>query len=137
MIAIRRRAWARRFRAAFTERLPAKVAALAMAMLLWLVVTLQAPAEQWVDVRLDLAVDSGWALADAPPRVRALVNGRGRDLLELVSAHPVAHLEAPNAGNEMAVIAFTAGDVDLPAGVDASVRDVRPRVLRLKLKAAP
>jgi hypothetical protein len=137
MIAIKRRTIPLRLRAAFTERLPAKIAALMLAVALWLVVTLQDQAEQWVDVRLDLTVDSGFALVDAPPRVRALVAGRGRDLLELASSHPVAHMEAADAGGNVAVIALASGDIEFPAGVDARVRDIRPRVLRLKLKAAP
>jgi hypothetical protein len=69
--------------------------------------------------------------------VRALVAGRGRDLLELSSTHPVAHMEAADAGGNVAVIAFAAADIEFPAGVDARVRDIRPRVVRLKLRAAP
>jgi hypothetical protein len=37
----------------------------------------------------------------------------------------------------VAVIAFAASDIEFPAGVDARVRDVRPRVVRLKLKRVP
>ena len=95
MISVRRRTLGLRMRSWFTQRLPAKIAALVLALLLWLVVTLQAPAEQWMEVRLDLTLDSGYALVDAtPPKVRALVEGRGRDLLELATARPVAHMEA-------------------------------------------
>lgn len=137
MIAGRSRSWTRRLRAAFTERLAAKAAALVLAMLLWLVVTLQAPAEQWMDVRLELSVDSGYALAETPPRVRAMISGRGRDLLEVATARPVAHMEAADAGNGVAVIGLSASDIELPAGVDARVREVRPRVLRLKLRRVP
>jgi hypothetical protein len=138
MISARRRTLGLRLRGWFTQRLPAKIAALVLALLLWLVVTLQAPAEQWMEVRLDLSVDSGYALADAPPpKVRVLVEGRGRDLLELATARPVAHMEAADAGGDVAVIAFAASDIEFPAGVDARVRDVRPRVVRLKLKRVP
>jgi len=49
----------------------------------------------------------------------------------------VAHMEAADAGGSVAVIALASGDIEFPAGVDARVRDIRPRVLRLKLKAAP
>jgi hypothetical protein len=133
----RARSWRLRVRAAFTDRLALKATALVLALLLWLMVTLQAPAEQWVEVRLDLSVDSGFALLDDPPHVRALVAGRGRDLLEVATAHPVAHFEAGDTGNGLAVIAIAASDVELPAGVDARVREVRPRVLRLRLRRAP
>ena len=137
MSGARARRWGKRLKSAVTERWPAKITALLLAMLLWLVVTLQAPAENWVEVRLDVAVDSGYALADTLPRVRALVQGRGRDLVELAGELPVAHVEAANAGGDLAVIAFAASDVELPPGLDARVRDVRPRVLRLKLRRAP
>lgn len=137
MTAGHERHWQAWLRSAVTERWPAKISALAMALLLWLVVTLQAPAENWVEVHLDLSVDSGFALADAPPRVRALIDGRGRDLIELAGSPPVAHMEAGNAGNDVAVIAFAASDVELPAGVEARVRDVRPRVIRLRLRRVP
>jgi len=129
--------WRRWLRGAVTERWPAKITALVLALLLWLVVTLQAPAEAWVDVRLDVTTDSGYALADPLPRVRALVEGRGRDLIELAGSHPVARMEAGNSGADVAVIAFAASDVELPGGLDARVRDVRPRVIRVKLRRVP
>ena len=137
MITARRRRLRRWLRSAVTERWPAKITALALALLLWLVVTLQAPAEGWVDVRVEVATDSGWALAETPPRVRALVAGRGRDLIELAGTPPVAHMEASASGADVGVIAFAASDVELPGGLEARVRDVRPRVLRLRLKRLP
>lgn len=137
MIAARSRSWRRRMQGAFTQRLPAKIAALVLAVALWLVVTLQAPLERWVEVRLDLSVDSGYARVDSPPRLRALVAGRGRDLLELFATPPVAHMEAADAGNNVAVIAIAPSDIELPAGVDGRVRDVRPHLVRIKLRRVP
>jgi len=131
----RPRRWRNRLRGAITERWPAKITALALALLLWVVVQLQAPAESWVDVRVDLAMDSGYTVADTIPHVRALVAGSGRDLIELEASEPIAHMEASDAGNGVAVIAFAASDVELPAGIDARVRDVRPRVIRVHLQA--
>jgi hypothetical protein len=137
MISARRRRLRRWLRGAVTERWPAKITALLLALLLWLVVTLQAPAEGWVDVRLEVATDSGWALADPLPRVRALVAGRGRDLIELAGTPPVAHMEASTNGADVGVIAFAASDVELPGGLEARVRDVRPRVVRVRLRRLP
>ena len=131
------RRWPRRLRAVFTERWPAKITALVLAIALWLVVSLQAPLDRWVDVSLDLSVDSGYALAEAPPRLRALVTGRGRDVLELLATKPEAHIEATDAGGGIAVIAFTPSDIELPAGVEGRVRDVRPHLVRLKLRRLP
>jgi hypothetical protein len=132
----RARRWRNRFRGAVTERWPAKITAIALALLLWVVVELQAPAESWVDVRVELAMDSGLVLADTLPRVRALVAGSGRDLIELDASPPVAHMDASDAGSGLAVIAFASSDVELPPGMDARVRDVRPRVVRVRLRAS-
>ena len=137
MITARRRRLRRWLRSAVTERWPAKITALALALLLWLVVTLQAPTEGWVDVRVDVTPDSGVALADPVPKVRALIAGRGRDLIELAGTHPVLRAEAADNGGGVAVLVFAASDVELPAGLDARVRELRPRVVRLHLKPAP
>ena len=74
MISVRRRTLRLRMRSWFTQRLPAKIAALVLALLLWLVVTLQAPAEQWMEVRLDLTLDSGYALVDLDSTFGTMVN---------------------------------------------------------------
>jgi hypothetical protein len=137
MIAVPARSVTRRLRAAFTERLWAKLAAVLLALALWLVVTLQAPLDRWVEVQLDLSVDSGYALAEPAPKLRALVSGRGRDVIELLATKPEAHMEAADAGNETAVIAFAPSDIELPAGVEGRVRDVRPHLVRIKLRRVP
>jgi len=137
MTALPARDWPQRVRAAFTERLPAKLTAVVLAIALWLVVSLQAPLDRWVDVQVDLNVDSGFALVEPVPRLRALVSGPGREVLELLTTKPEAHLEAADAGNGLAVIAVAPSDIELPAGVDGRVRDVRPRLLRLKLRPVP
>jgi hypothetical protein len=137
MSVVRARRWRARLRGALTDHLAAKATALVLAMLLWLVVTLQAPADQWMDVQVDVTTDSGVVLADSPPHVRAEISGRGRDLLEVATSHPAAHIEAADPGSGVAVVTLSAGDIELPAGVDAHVRDVRPRVLRLKLRRLP
>jgi len=129
----RPRRWRNRVRGAITERWPAKITAIALALLLWVVEQLQAPAEDWVNVRLELDVDSGYTVADTLPRVRALIAGSGRDLIELEATAPIAHVDAADAGSGLAVIAFAASDVELPAGTSARVRDVRPRVIRVHL----
>lgn len=130
----RPRRWQNKIRGAITERWPAKITALALAILLWVVVQLQAPAESWVDVRVELVLDSGYTAADTLPHVHALVAGSGRDLIELSASPPVAHIEAADAGGGLAVIAFATSDVELPPGIDARVRDVRPRVIRVRLR---
>ena len=130
------RRWRNRMRGAITERWPAKITALALAVLLWVVVQLQAPAEAWVDLRLEFEMDSGYAVADTVPHVQALIAGSGRDLIELEASAPIAHVDAADAGNGLAVIAFASSDVELPPGISARVRDVRPRVIRVHLAKA-
>jgi hypothetical protein len=77
------------------------------------------------------------ALAEPAPRVRAMISGRGRDLVEVATSRPTAHLEALDGGSGVALVNVAASDIELPAGVDAKVREVRPRVLRIKLRRVP
>ncbi|HXY32480.1 MAG TPA: hypothetical protein VEI06_17385 [Gemmatimonadaceae bacterium] len=122
---------------AFTEHLPLKFAALFFSLLLWLVVSAEEPTDEWVGVRTSLVLDSGVVLLDSVPRVQALVVGKASELLKLYSALPELRRTPANLADTMVVVELRAADVDLPAGVDARVRDVRPHVLRLHTKVAP
>src|SRR5262245_53986606 len=79
----------RRLRAAFTERLGYKAAALFFAVVLWFVVSAEEPSEELVPVRLEVDFDSTRILATPRPAIRALVAGRARDLIKLYDTPPV------------------------------------------------
>jgi hypothetical protein len=117
-----------------TERLPLKFAALFFALLLWVIVSAEEPTDEWVAVRSIVTVDSTFALADSVPRVQAQVVGRGRELLKLYTTAPEVRRAAPVEGDSVVTLELRPSDVDLPPGVDAHVRDVRPRLLRLHVR---
>ena len=124
----------RKLRDAFTERLLLKFAALFFALVLWLVVSAEEPTEEVLGVRFEPALDSGVVISGDMPNVRALVLGRGREILKLYNAAPVIHRRVRSGLRDSVRLELGPADVDLPAGVTAAVRDVRPRVVTLKLR---
>ena len=124
----------RRLRSIATERLGYKAAALFFALVLWLVVSTEEPAEQLVPVRLTLELDPSIELAGERPQLRALVAGRGRTLISLFDTPPVVR-RAFGAGTPDTVRIFVRpDDVELPPEVEATVRDVQPRSLLLRFR---
>lgn len=122
----------RRFIAAVTERLQLKAAALFFALVLWFVVSATEPSEQLVPVRFTPLLDSTLTLVEAPPQVQALVIGRTRELLKLY-ATPLTLRRLVDADvPDTVTIELRPTDVDLPAGVQAIVRDVQPRNITLR-----
>jgi len=117
----------RHLRAAFTERLGYKAAALFFALVLWLVVSAEEPSEELVPVRLEADFDSSRSLAAAPPVIRALVAGRARDLIKLYDTPPVVRRTITDDEPDSVAVELTPADVYVPPDVDAIVRDVQPR----------
>ena len=129
-----RATWKRWLRAAFTEKLPLKAAAIFFAFVLWLVVSAEEPTEEVVPVRFSPTLDSGVVVEGEAPSVRALVMGRGRELLKLYTAPPVIYRRIRSGLRDSVRVEIGPADVDLPAGVTASVRDVQPRVVTFHLR---
>ena len=129
-----RASWKRSLRSAFTDKLPLKAAAIFFAFVLWLVVSAEEPTEEVVPVRFSPALDSGVVMEGEAPSVRALVMGRGRELLKLYTAPPVIYRRIRSGLRDSVRVEIGPADVDLPAGVTASVRDVRPRVVTFRLR---
>lgn len=123
----------RRLRAAATERLALKGAALFFACVLWLVVSAEEPTEQVVEVVVAPRLDSSMALVGRRPVVRALVVGRARDLLELAGDPPVARPTVLAVDRDSARVTILPGDIELPTNARVLVREVRPRTLVLQL----
>src|SRR4029450_1171018 len=76
-------------KAALTEGLGYKAAALFFAVVLWLVVSAEEPSEEVVPVRLEAPFDPARVLTSPRPELRALVAGRARDLIKLYENPPV------------------------------------------------
>ena len=117
----------RHLRAAFTERLAYKGAALFFALVLWLVVSAEEPSEELVPVRLETAHDSARVLIAGRPVIRALVAGRARDLIKLYDTPPIVRRRIAPADPDTVAVALTPDDVFVPPDVEAIVRDVQPR----------
>lgn len=125
----------RRVRAAFTERLPYKGAAIALALLLWAIVTAEEQTAQYIDVRFVGVTDSSLTLVDHPPPMRALVVGRRRELLRLfTSPLEIRRAFGPDTPDSMR-LELRPSDVDVPSGISVAVRDVQPRALTLRFSS--
>ena len=131
---VRTSAMRRQLREIATERLGYKAAALFFALVLWLVVSTEEPAEQLVPVRLSLELDPAVELRGERPQLRALVAGRGRTLLALFDSPPVIRRGFGANVPDSVRIVIRPGDVELPPGVEATVRDVQPRSLLLRFR---
>ena len=123
----------RRARAALTEQPFLKLAALFFSFVLWLVVAAEQPTEEVVPVRLSLRADSGVRITSVVPPVRALVVGRGRELLKLYADPPVVERTVASDSPDSVVLRLTSEDVDFPSEVQARVREVEPRFVTLHL----
>ena len=126
----------KRLRSAATERLGYKAAALFFALVLWLVVSTEEPAEQLVPVRLTLELDSTIELRGDRPQVRALMAGRGRALLTLFDSPPIVRRAFGPGTPDSVRIAVQPADIELPPGIEATVRDVQPRTVLLRFRRA-
>lgn len=122
--------------ALFTERLGYKAAALFFAVVLWFVVSAEEPAEDWVAVRFAPVLDRSLDLVSDPPAIRARVTGRGRELLKLYAAQPVLRPSFGAGVPDTVRLELRSADVDVPAGVNAVVRELRPRSIRVVFQRA-
>ena len=120
-----------------TARWKLKLTALALAILLWVVVSAEQTTTQWIPVRVDPVVrDPEFVLAGDPePRiVRVRFEGAGRELWELALERPVLVLPLREVGNARS-FALDPSMVSLPEGVHGvRVTDVRPAVVRVQLQ---
>ncbi|MFL5578687.1 MAG: hypothetical protein ACJ79S_22255, partial [Gemmatimonadaceae bacterium] len=128
------RPW-RRLRAALTERLGYKAAAIFFSVVLWLVVSGEETAEQMIPVRLSTNVDSALVLVGPQPALRALVVGRARDLWKLGDGPLVVRRVFTGDTPDSVRVELRPGDIDLPSGAtSAVVRDVQPRAITLRFE---
>jgi len=124
--------WQRRVKSAFTEHLALKLVAIFFAFVVWLVVSGERPTEMVVPVRVEIGVDTSVTLRGPTPEVRALVVGRGRDLMKLWDTPPTISQRLGSDVPDSLAIMLEVNNVELPPGVAGIVRDVQPRSLRLR-----
>ncbi len=113
---------------------PRALVALVLATALWLVVSAEEPDSRWVNVRLSLSLDPDVTLAEPATPVQALIAGKRRDLYKLISSPPSMRRAVTDEGSDSVRLELRTQDVDLPAGSEAVVRDLRPRLLLVTLR---
>ena len=127
--------WRRRLAEAFTQRLALKGTALALAIVLWFIVTAKEPNQDLVEVQFAPQLDSSLVLKDPPPTIHALVVGTPSELLKLF-AHPLVIRRQIAANSpDTVVVDLSTSDVELPAGIDAIVRAVQPHSVTLRFES--
>ena len=112
-----------------------KVAALLLALMLWLVVSAREPTAEVIPVRFEPLLDRSLTLVSPIPPMRALVIGEGRDLLKLYSTPPVVRRVINASVTDTFTLELQPSDVDIPVNVDAIVRDIQPRSVKLTFAA--
>ena len=100
--------WQRRVKSAFTEHLPLKLVAIFFAFVVWLVVSGERPTEMVVPVRVEIGVDTSVTLRGPTPEVRALVVGRGRDLMKLWDTPPTISQRKSSGSSRVGSVAARA-----------------------------
>jgi hypothetical protein len=123
-----------RLRRFFVDNWPIKLAALALALLLYVrVQTLRVHTEDFA-VALDVAIPADRRLLASPPPVHVTVAGTGSDLLGLRRLPGVIRTAVPDTVTGSAwTVRLQPGDVTIPSGLDVTVLDVQPREVLLAL----
>ncbi|MES2523696.1 MAG: hypothetical protein V4617_13405 [Gemmatimonadota bacterium] len=107
--------------------------ALLCACALWLVVSAEEPVAEWVDVQVQLSMDSSITAGTPATPVQAYVVGRRRDLLRLRQSPPVLYRAVTDESRDSVRFELRESDFELPDGAEARVSDVRPRLLTVRL----
>jgi hypothetical protein len=124
--------------AALTERVPTKLAALVLAVLLWAIVRGEEPTELVLGARFVPVMDGALELtAGAPDSVQVVVSGRTRELLKLRSQPPVVRRRFDESTPARLRVTLVPADVEFPLGVEALAREVRPNVFTLRFRQLP
>ncbi len=108
--------------------------ALLLASALWLVVSAEETTAAWIPVTVSLTLDTAVTLVEPPAAVRAFVVGRRRDLFKLISSPPIIQRAVTEDARDSVRIELRVQDLDIPAGAEISVRDLRPRLLTFRLR---
>lgn len=124
--------------AAFTERLPIKLTAIVLAVLIWAIVRGEEPAEVVMSVPFRPVVDGTLELTGgAPDSVQIVISGRTRELLKLRTQPPVVRRRFDEGTATRLRVTLQPADVEFPIGVEARVRELRPNTFTLRFRQLP
>ncbi len=123
-----------RLLAATLRHWPIKLAALALALLLYARVQTQRVLTQSFSIPLEVGLPPGRVLADSLPQVRVTVAARGAALLSMRSLPGIVTRQIPDtlSASEW-VVHLQPTDVRVPSGLDVTVVDVTPRDIPVTL----
>lgn len=113
-----------------------KLSALALAVLIWAVVSAEQVTSQWIPVRVDPVVRDPEFVVTSPAEpamVSVQVTGPGRELWELAINRPALVLSVRDVG-ERRTFGLDPSMVRIPQGLAVRVSDVRPAVVTLGLE---
>lgn len=111
-----------------------KIAALSLAIFLWVTVTAEQPASRWISVPVEVALrEMDYVLVDGPlpAMVEVRFVGAGRELLELALDRPALVLPVREVDSRGQIYLLEPGMVQRPPGIAAVAQDVRPSTVRL------
>jgi YbbR domain-containing protein len=115
-------------RQAIVTNWPIKLTALALATVLWVVLSAEQPGTRFIPVRLDVQTPADRVLAKEIPQVQVLVGGAARELLKLYTDPPVISKIVPDSVTESTLtIELSLQDVILPPNADVTLQELMPR----------
>lgn len=123
------------FVSAFTERLSTKLAALLLALIVWVVVRGEETTEIMIGARFITTVDSTLELTGpVPDSVQVVVTGRRREVLKLRANPPMLRRRFDEETPRRVRVTLLPSDVEFPIGVEATARSVRPAAVTLNFR---
>src|SRR5215207_10155638 len=126
----------RLFRVA-TQNWQLKLLAVALAVLLWVVVSAEQVSTTWMDIPLRVQeTDPDFQLitGSAPQRVRVRFAGPGREFIDLAVRQPSLVLRIGDVRDEEQAFELMPAMVRLPDGLEVSAYDVDPAFARLRFR---
>ena len=113
---------------------PIKLAALFLAVMLYMAVQAQQPIKQTFELKLAAQLPPGRALRQTPPPISVVITGKGSELLKLKFIPRVITKTIPDTFSAPVwVIHLQPNDVEVPKGADVQVAEITPRDIELAL----
>ncbi|MBI1967247.1 MAG: hypothetical protein HYS40_04600 [Gemmatimonadetes bacterium] len=113
---------------------PIKLAALFLAVMLYVAVQAQQISTQLFSLKLEVDVPPGRTLLQKPPTVWVRISGKGSELLRLRTFPSVIHKAIPDTVSDPTwTLRLQNSDIQVPEGLDVTVLDVTPHDITLAL----
>lgn len=113
---------------------PIKLAAVLLALMLYVAVQAQQPITQTFTMKLNVEVPRGRSLQQKPPTLQVQVSGKGAELMRLRTFPSAITKSVPETLSASSwLVRLENGDVPVPKGVDVSVLAITPREVTVSL----